>query len=88
MHQQGGGWWRSRGGCRSDEHGHTPGYSQAWEAHVLGTLPMWTQLLPLFLRQTAGRASAHGSPVLVDLLNVRTLHAARLTPCCSMPGLW
>ena len=29
--------------------------------------------MPLFLRQTAGRASAHGHPALADLLNVRPL---------------
>ena len=55
-----------------------PGYSQAWESHVLATLSMWSELLPLFLRQTAGRASAYGNPVLADLLNV--LHVLQAAP--------
>ena len=58
--------------CRPDEQQQSSvaGYSQAWADHVLATLPMWTQLLPLFLLQTAGRVSAYGNPVMADLLNV------------------
>ena len=47
------------------------GYTPAWEAHVLAHVPLYTSLLPLFLRQTAARASQYGNPVLEDLKHVR-----------------
>ena len=46
------------------------GFTPAWEPHVLVMLPMYTALLPLFLRQTAARASQYGNPVLEDLKQV------------------
>ena len=46
------------------------GYTPLWEAHVLAHLPLYTSLMPLFLRQTAGRVSAYGNPVLDNLRQV------------------
>ena len=56
--------------CRGGEQVLGAGYTPAWESHVLALLPMYTALLPLFLRQTAARASQYGNPVLEDLKHV------------------
>ena len=56
--------------CRGGEEVSSAGYTPAWESHVLAHVPLYTALLPLFLRQTAARASQYGNPVLEDLKHV------------------
>lgn len=45
-------------------------YSQDWETHVLGALPFYLELLPLYLERAVSRVSVRGESAVGDVVRV------------------